>query len=118
MAVTPPITSLVMHDDRLNMFVSTQDLEETLKTLAAIVIDFTFRYPQAAVYLNWPPEQYVLDVVSAQSPLRVLYQVLFEHMSENGYPVTMLTNTTVYHHAPRKNTVLQVSTQHRLTKLN
>jgi hypothetical protein len=107
-----------LYDERLNMFVSKDDMGYYMEILGAVVSDFIMMYPIAHHVLNWPPTEIILEHLSTLSPVRTLYDSLATLLSETGYPVTVINNLSVVHHAPRENTVIKTSSHLRLGRLH
>jgi hypothetical protein len=117
--VTATTQTLILYDERLNRFINTIDLDETIKTLGSIIEEFRDRFPIADYNLVWPPEKLVIPMGREDSSLKVLYRVLHELLDLSGWPVTILQRMTVSNHEPRKTTVLQLSPKiQRLVRLN
>lgn len=118
--LNPPRKPIIfsMKDDGLSRFVSTIDLNNHVELLSQYVDDFLMVFPFAAMTLDWPPAKIFLKGVSQDSPLKTLYKVLSAHLSESGYPITVLPTMTVIHHEPFDTTLIEASQHTRVASLH
>lgn len=109
---------IAVHNDSLNSFVNAEDLSEHIKVLSGITFDFVQAMPICQYVYNWPPADIILDRCTGKSKLSTLYNALFDELSENGYPVSVLMTMQVVQHVPKRYTVLSVPLAARLGSLH
>jgi hypothetical protein len=109
---------IAVHNDSLNSFINTEDLSEHIKVLSGIAFDFVQAMPICQYVYNWPPAEIILDRCTGKSKLSTLYNALFDELSENGYPVSVLMTMQVVQHVPKRYTVLSVPLAARLGRLH
>lgn len=107
-----------LRDDKLNRFISTIDLDNHLRILAGMLEDFVPLFPFSTFMLDWPPSKMYLKGAAKDSPLKTLYDVLQGHLSESGYPVTVLSTMVVLHHEPFDTTLIEASSTARVCSLH
>jgi hypothetical protein len=111
-------TMIAVHNDSLNSFINTEDLSEHVKVLSGIAFDFVAAMPICQYVYNWPPAEIILDRCTGKSKLSTLYNALFDELSENGYPVSVLMTMQVVQHVPKRYTLLSVPLASRLGSLH
>lgn len=108
------VMTIKLYDERLNLFVSPEDMAGHMEVLSAIIRQFAMLQPIVGYLLNWPPDDILLDNLSTWSPIRQLYSALFELLSDSGYPATVIPTIKVIQHAPRETTILEVAAHLRI----
>jgi hypothetical protein len=111
-------TTIICNNDGLKQFVSTEDINEHINTLAGITVDFVMAIPISQFAYNWPPVNIILDCCQGKSKLMTLYNALFDELSENGYSVSVLMTMKVLQHDPKKYTVLSLPLSSRIGALH
>lgn len=110
--------TLAIQNDAFNQFATKEDMDEHILTLAGIATDFVIAMPIVQHVYNWPPANVILDRCVGKSKLIALYNALFDELSENGYPVSVLMTMQVLQHVPKRYTLLTVPLSARLGPLH
>lgn len=110
-------TAFLVNDSRLNDF-DKSDIEAYLWLLKEVATEVTERLPISLLVPVWPPHQMLLNAFSETAPVRTLYSVLEEVLSNAGYSLGVLTTLEVEKHEPTELTVFKAQTRFRVYTLH
>lgn len=110
-------TAFLVNDSRLNAF-SEADIKTYLWLLKDVATDVTERIPISLLVPVWPPHEMLLKEFSDSAPVRTLYSVLEDVLSNAGYSLGVLTTLEVEKHEPTELTVFKAQTRFRVYTLH
>lgn len=110
-------TAFLINDSRLDMF-SKEDIRTYLWLLKDVAISVTERLPISLLVPVWPPEEMLLHDFADSAPVRALYSVLGDVLSNAGYSLGVLTTLEVEKHEPAELTVFKAQTRFRVYTLH
>lgn len=111
-------TSFLINDSRLDEFTTAGNVETMLLLLRDVAQEVVDTLPISLLVPVWPPHELVLRSFAEKAPVRIMYNVLKDVLSNAGYSLGVLTTLKVEKHDPTELTVFKAQARFRVYTLH